>query len=197
MAKTVEFEKTYLLRYVPPPILQESGRTEFLRNSVAGMKGCDSVKIADIYIPATAAHPIIRIRKMGDKLELTKKQPVAGNDSSEQSEQTIELTKEEFAAFRAVPGKELVKTRYFMGNAQIDVFHGRLEGLVTADFEFKSRQEMEAFRHPVFCLADVTQEKAFAGGMLCGKSYRGIEPVLQRFGYKKIIFTPRSPSARV
>jgi CYTH domain-containing protein len=171
--KTVEFEKTFLLRYVP------------------GLKGCNSVEISDIYIPESSVHPVVRIRKIGDRMELTKKQPVDGKDSSEQSEHTIILSKEEYDSLRKIPGKELLKRRYFLGAAQIDVFHGKLEGLVMADFEFRSRQEMGAFRPPVFCLADVTQKKAFAGGMLCGKSYRDMEPELKAFGYKKISLTPR------
>ena len=39
---------------------------------------------------------------------------------------------------------------------------------------------------PDFCLADVTQEKFIAGGMICGKSYEDIEKELKRFNYVKL-----------
>ena len=179
--KSIELEKTFLLRYVPG-LLKDFCRSK----TCSGHSGCKFIEISDLYIPLSSIHPVIRIRKIGERMEITKKQPIRGADSSEQSEHTIELSKEEFQALSNLPGKELVKTRYLMDGAEIDVFHGKLEGLVTADFEFKSRQEMEAFKPPVFCLADVTQEKTIAGGMLCGKSYKDVEPVLERHGYKKI-----------
>lgn len=38
---------------------------------------------------------------------------------------------------------------------------------------------------PDFCLADVTQEKFTAGGILAGKKYSDIEAELEKYGYKK------------
>jgi CYTH domain-containing protein len=171
--KTIELEKTYLLKRLPK-----------------GLDRCRKERMTDIYIPKTAKHPIIRIRRIGDQYEITKKSPVQEGDSSIQDEHTIGLTKEEHAALARVSGKRLDKTRYrFIHNGimgEIDIFHGRLKGLALADFEFESRMEMKAFRPPNFCLADVTQEEFIAGGMLCGKSYESIRKHLKRFGYRKI-----------
>ena len=71
--------------------------------------------------------------------------------------------------------------------AEIDIFLDDLEGLATADFEFVSSQEKDSFIMPDFCLADVTQEKTTAAGILAGKKYSDIEPFLNKYGYKKII----------
>lgn len=65
----IELEKTYLARYLP-----------------RGLAACDCAEVIDIYIPADSVHPKLRIRKNGRKYEITKKEPVQGNDSSHQVE---------------------------------------------------------------------------------------------------------------
>jgi CYTH domain-containing protein len=68
----------------------------------------------------------------------------------------------------------------------VDVFQDELSGLVLVDFEFKEVTDKNNFEMPDFCLSDVTQDKFFAGGMLCGKKYSDIEVHLGELGYKKI-----------
>ena len=171
--KTTELERTFLLKHLPK-----------------GLDKCRKELMVDIYLPKNSRHPCIRIRRVGDSFEITKKSPVADGDSSVQDEHTICLTKEEYGALSRISGKRVSKMRYHFvhdgANAQIDVFRGRLKGLALADFEFDSRMQMDAFRQPDFCLVDVTQEEFIAGGMLCGKSYDSIRHELKRFGYRKI-----------
>ena len=87
-------------------------------------------------------------------------------------------------------GKKARKIRYEYihegSKGEIDVFQDDLAGLVLVDFEFTDESKKEAFSKPNFCLVDVTQENAFAGGMLCGKKYSDIESRLNEFGYKKL-----------
>ncbi len=170
----IELEKTYLLKYFPK-----------------GVRNAPKKKIADIYFPKNVKHPTLRLRRAGEKYEMTKKKPVAGRDSSEQIEETIPLTKEEFAALLKASGKSSEKMRYYYPyqnrTAEITVFEKKLRGLVLVDVEFGTVEEKNKFEMPEFCLADVTQEKFAAGGMLAGKSYRDLEKNLSRYGYKKII----------
>ena len=88
-------------------------------------------------------------------------------------------------------GKNVRKIRYYYDysgtQAEIDVFQDGLLGLVLADFEFSSKEDKNNFEIPEFCLADVTQDKCFAGGMLCGKSYGDIEVHLNELGYERIM----------
>lgn len=169
-----EFELTYLVKMLP-----------------AEVKSAPCQDILDIYIPAVAEHPTLRIRQNGQKWEITKKEPIHGQDSSHQLETTIPLTADEFQELNSLTGKRIHKTRYFYNengvNYEIDVFHGALEGLVLADVEFNSLAEKASFVPPDWCLAEVTQEKFIAGGMLCGKSYADIEDSLKSFGYKKLL----------
>ncbi len=170
----IEYEKTYLAKYIPTNLEQ-----------------CRSKEIIDIYMPITSEHPKLRLRKNGSSYEMTKKQPVTGKDSSKQREQTIILTEEEFKALAKIEGKKVHKIRYvypFNGRiAEIDVFQGLLKGLVLIDVEFPSEEEKDAFAMPDFCRSDVTQEKTFAGGMLCGKSLNDIKQDLDRHGYKVLM----------
>jgi CYTH domain-containing protein len=169
----IEYELTYLPKYLPEDL-----------------KNCRYKEIIDIYIPASERHPNLRLRKNGDKFEMTKKILVNESDSSEQIEQTIVLSEDEFSALAAVPGKRVHKNRYYYDyhgrTAEIDIFLDDLAGLVVVDFEFASSEEKNNFVIPDFCLADITQEEFVAGGMLCGKKYEDIEDELKRFGYERL-----------
>lgn len=169
----IELEKTYLAKIMP-----------------ADLQSFKSKEIVDIYIPKDKGHPTLRIRKNGDKYEMTKKEPIHGNDSSQQEEQTIRLTEEEFKVLNSLDGKRVRKIRcnydYHGQIAEIDVFQDDLAGLVLVDCEFDSIENMEKFDMPDFCLAEVTQEKFLAGGVVCGKKYVDLEKDLEKFGYKKL-----------
>lgn len=169
----IELERTYLAKELP-----------------LGIENCRHKEIIDVYYPLGARHPTLRLRKNGDKYEMTKKERLDPNDASKQEEHTISLTKEEFENLRKAPGKEVQKVRYYYDykgrTAEIDIFEGDLKGLVVIDFEFDSEKEKDEFEMPEFCLADVTQDDFIAGGMLCGKKYEDIEKELKRYGYYKI-----------
>lgn len=169
----IELEKAYLAKYLPP-----------------GLDQCKKKEVMDIYLPTDQRHPTLRIRKNGDKYEITKKEPLI-DDPSEMKEETTTLTKEEFEELnRSVVGKRLRKIRYYYPYqnriTEIDVFQDQLHGLIIIDFEFDSIEEKNSFPMPEFCLADITKEEFTAGGMLCGKSYAEIENVLGKYGYQKI-----------
>ena len=172
--KEIEYERTYLAKEIPK-----------------GLSNCKFVEIADIYLPKNASHPHLRIRKFGDRYEITKKEPVEGNDSSEQLESTIPLTKGEFEDLATLEGQKFRKLRYYYKyegrTFEFDVFKDDLDGLVIVDVEFSNREEMDKFEIPPFCLADVTQEIVIAGGKLAGQVFENISDDLKtRFGYKKL-----------
>lgn len=169
----IELELTYLAKCLPE-----------------NLKNAKSREIIDIYFPKDSLHPCLRLRKNGNKYEITKKCPVTEGDASAQKEQTIILSEEEFNSLKQTPGKKVAKIRYFVeyGDkiAEFDVFQEALTGLVLIDFEFPTEEEKEIFEMPDLCLADVTQEQFIAGGMLCGKEYKDIEEQLNNFNYKKL-----------
>lgn len=168
----VELEKTYLVKFLP-----------------SELTSLQPIELIDVYIPATNSHPTLRLRKKGDKYELTKKLPVNG-DVSRQTEHTIDLSEDEFKALQKSDGKTIRKLRYSYGvdgqQVEIDVFQDNLLGLVLADFEFKNEEEQARFSSPGFCLSEVTQEEFIAGGYLASKSYQDIEAELEKFSYQKL-----------
>lgn len=173
MSTEIEREFTYLAKALPE-----------------GLDESPSKIIADHYIPAEAEHPVMRVRRKGDSYEITKKQPVSGTDSSRQTEETIALTEAEYKGLLTAEGKGFVKRRYFVKidgyDAEVDVYLENLEGLVVIDFEFENDEDMQEFVVPEVCLADVTQEKFIAGGILAGKKYTDLETELDKFNYHKI-----------
>lgn len=174
MSDAIELELGYLARAIPQ-----------------NLANCQHIIIEDIYFPAQASHMHLRIRHKGDTYELTKKTQLDAEDAGNQREENILLTAEEYHALARGDGRKLMKTRYYLPyqdiTAEVDVFGGPLEGLIIIEFEFASHEQKGQFKQPSFCLADVTQEAAFAGGVLPGKSYEDIEPDLQRFKYKKLL----------
>lgn len=170
----IELEKTYLAKSLPEDI-----------------KDAPMKDLLDIYLPQHSHHPTLRIRKRGDKYEITKKAPVKEGDASIQHEYTTPLTEEEFNELeRNIKGKRIHKHRYlypYQGKTlEIDVFQDDLAGLAVVDMEFENEADKDAFVMPDFCLADVTQEDFIAGGMLAGKKYEDIEKNLHTFEYQKI-----------
>jgi CYTH domain-containing protein len=170
-----EIEKTYLAKYLPKDL-----------------KKFRKVEICDIYLPKSSPHPVMRLRKIGQEYLLFKKIPLDKKDASIQKEQVINLSREEYQVFKRIPGKKLRKVRYYYPYkgkiAEIDVFQDKLKGLVAVEFEFKNKKEMRKFKMPDFCLADVTQEKFYAGGILAGKKYKDLERVLEKYHYRAIYF---------
>lgn len=160
-----------------------------MKNIPVDLKTLKSMEVFDIYIPKSTLHSHLRIRKKGDKFEITKKYPVKDGDSSRLSEETIPLTKEEFEEFSQLEGRRVRKIRHYFkvgaDMAEIDVFQDDLKGLILIDFEFKTVEAKNDFVMPDFCLADVTQEKFTAGGILAGKKYSDIEKELRKYNYKK------------
>ena len=169
----IELERTYLAKKIPE-----------------GLQACPFKEILDVYFPKLSDHPKLRLRKQGTKFEITKKQPVHQGDASQQEEQTIVLNHEEFDTLCSLEGKRVRKIRYYYPykgrTAEVDVFSDLLLGLVLVDFEFETLEEKNAFEMPDFCLAEVTQETFFAGGIVCGKKYDDLEADLKRFHYQKL-----------
>ena len=52
--------------------------------------------------------------------------------------------------------------------------------------KFKTKEEKDNFVAPDFCLAEVSQDKWLAGGMLAGGSISDLEECFKRYNYKRI-----------
>ncbi len=122
MNQELELELTFLAKELPKEI-----------------KTTKPTRIVDIYIPDIPEHSHLRLRQKGKKYEITKKMPVVEGNASEQIEQTISLTQEEFIALTSCSKKQVAKDRYYVDiegkAAEVDVFIDNLKGLVLIDFD--------------------------------------------------------------
>ncbi len=164
----LEFEKTFLLKTIPFDLEKYPHK-----------------ELVDHYIPVESEHPKLRLRKRGNLFEITKKTLVQEGDCCVQKEQTIDLNKQEYDALAQLPNKYIRKLRYYVPYEwlvlEIDLFQDNLDGLILMDVEFPDLQTMESFSIPTFCLAEVSQNPAFAGGMLCGKNYASLSWLIRQY----------------
>ena len=84
---------------------------------------------------------------------------------------------------------EIRKNRYpfeFEGrNFGVDMFLGDLLGLVLAEIDFETDEELDNFSKPPFALADVTNEPLFSGGRLCELTFSDVRAEIARRGLIK------------
>jgi len=174
MSREIEIEKTYLAKFLPKDL-----------------EKCESKKMLDIYLPKESKHAKLRVRQSGSTYVITKKSVISKNNASTQLEENINLTLAEFKSLAKISGNRISKIRYYYPYknqlAEIDVFLGKLKGLVLIDFEFKSHKDLKNFVMPDFCLADVTDEEMIAGGVLSHETMASINQTLKKFSYKKIM----------
>ena len=146
--------------------------------------------VADCYWPVESGHCQLRMRRVGNRFEMTKKLPVSCNDLSIMEEHTIPLSEAEYSALKAAPAKWLVKDRYVMdtvsARVELGVFREKLEGLAIADVEFDTEAKMRMFSPLWWFGKEVTNEKRLAGGELCGSSIADLSQMLLAYGFQQL-----------
>jgi len=105
----------------------------------------------------------VRVRRYGEQSFLTVKS--SGDES--RIEEEIEIGGERFAAlWPLTDGRRLEKRRYAIPTPdgltiELDVYHDRLSGLVTAEVEFTSLTSANAFVPPAWIGRDVTDDPRY------------------------------------
>ena len=122
--------------------------------------------------------PVLRIRKSNKDYIFTyklKKQVKGDNSPICNEEIEAKLTKEAYEHLKEkVDGHIIEKTRYIIPYSsegkkykiELDVFHGRLEGLVFAEVEFESVEDAAAFKKPEWFGEEVSGDKRYRNGFL-------------------------------
>lgn len=130
----------------------------------------DYCRFEDLYI----AHAQVRLRVQTEQpggaviFKLTQKlqQP----DAAIRRLTTIYLSAAEHRVFAVLPGARLAKRRHRAESGDlewgVDLFDGELAGLVLAEREFDSEEDLRAAAPPAFAACEVTREAAFTGGEL-------------------------------
>jgi hypothetical protein len=172
----VERERRFLLRAVP-----EQGSIR-------------SVEIVDRYLDGSrvrlrAATTVDGEGKGSVQYKLTQKLPAPNGGPGLLT--TFYLDPGEHRLFDSLPGAVLRKTRLSIPPFGVDDFRGVLAGLVIAEAEFSSDEELTAFVPPAWIGPEVTGDAAFSGGRLAQATRDELGEALALYGIDLSTATPQ------
>ena len=151
-----ERERRFLLRELPEGLGLADYHTQIFDNYITGTR----LRLRKVRVPQTRQWTWKLTQKFAPDLE----------DFSRTVITNIYLSQYEYETLAVFEGNELRKNRYpfeHEGRAySIDVFLGALHGLILAEIEFETDEELDAFRMPSFAALDVTNEETFTGASL-------------------------------
>jgi adenylate cyclase len=124
-------------------------------------------RIEQGYVALDPAGAEVRLRRKGDKLTLT----VKSGAGLVRGEEEIALAAEDFdRLWPLTAGRRVLKTRHDVPlgalKAEVDVYDGALEGLLTAEIEFPDETAAREFVAPEWLGRDVTGDKRYANQSL-------------------------------
>jgi adenylate cyclase len=144
MPEGVEIERKFLVERLPD-----------------GLDAHPSREIEQGYLAITDEVEV-RVRRYGEQSFLT----IKSSGSKVRLEEEIEIERRRFdALWPLAEDQRIQKRRYLIPvgsrTIELDVYHGRLEGLLTAEVEFPSRDEAAAFAAPDWLGRDVTDDPRY------------------------------------
>ena len=130
------------------------------------LEGCRASSIEQGYLAIGENGEEVRLRRIGSTPVLTVKR----GHGEERVEQEVELADEQFGAlWPLTEGRRIRKRRHYVENGptiEVDVYLDGLEGLVTAEVEFPSVEEADAFDPPEWLADELTGDERFANQQL-------------------------------
>jgi adenylate cyclase len=142
----VEIERKFLVSEVP-----------------ADLKRHRATAIDQGYLAIEASGTEVRLRRRAGRTYLTSKR----GQGEVRQETEIDISPEQFEALWPAPeGRRVEKTRYEVGAGdrlviEVDVYGGKLAGLVTAEVEFASRSNADAYVAPLWFGPEVTDDRGY------------------------------------
>ncbi len=151
------------------PEHREIERKFLVRELPAKLEDFPHAEIDQGYLAIEPDQVQVRMRKAGEDLSLTFKR----NEENAREEREVTLTAEQFAIlWPGTSGRRLRKTRYDVPLdhlvVEIDVYHGRHEGLIVAEVEFEHETEARAFQPPPWLGEDVSCDPRYSNQLLAG-----------------------------
>ncbi len=133
-----------------------------------GLDAHERARIEQGYVAVDPNGSEVRVRRRGDARVLT----IKSGSGLVRAEEEWPLEVERFEAlWPLTDGRRVVKTRYLVPladglTAEVDVYEDALDGLVTAEVEFGSESESEAFAAPEWLGREVTGDARYANRAL-------------------------------
>jgi adenylate cyclase len=136
-----------------------------------GLEGCRSEDVEQGYL-AAGGESEVRLRRIGESVLLTVKRGSGG----QRLEEEIEITESQYRALWPLSeGQRVTKRRIYVPVddlvAEVDIYSNDLDGLVTAEVEFSSRDRSRAFEPPGWFGSEVTGDPRFLNRAL---AYNGL-----------------------
>ena len=151
----IERERRFLLDHLPE-----------------GIDLARAARIEDLYLHGTTLRlRRVQIAECAMVWKLTQKHSI---DPAHSILTTIYLSAAEYDVLRALPGDTLDKLRIRHADDQhcaVNVFQGSLHGLILAEIEFASDEEMAGTAAPTFAAAEITEDEALTGRLLAGSRW--------------------------
>jgi adenylate cyclase len=128
----------------------------------ADLEGYPRATIVQGYVVVAEDGTEVRLRQQGERFTET----VKSGEGATRAQFEIGLTPEQFGAlWPYTAGRRIQKDRYAIAagtsTIEVDVYHGALEGLVTAEVEFESAGSCEAFQPPEWFGLEVTDDRRY------------------------------------
>lgn len=166
----IERERRFLLRELPEGLSPRSPHRQLWDNYITGTR----LRLRKIRQPETGEYA----------WKLTQKFPLAPDDFSRCAVTNIYLSRYEYEVFSVFEANEIRKNRYRYEHDgrtyAIDVYAGDLRGLIVAEIEFASDEEMNAFNAPPFAVLEITNSPLFTGARLVDLTTDEIRAELRR-----------------
>lgn len=133
---------------------------KYLVNELPSIEEYKQARISQGYLSTS---PEVRIRMQDDECFLTSK----GDGSLVREEKETPISIEAFQIlYSMVKGIMIDKTRVYVPleegyTAELDVYHGSLDGMLTVEVEFPTEEDANSFVPPVWFGKEVTDDKRF------------------------------------
>lgn len=163
----LEIEKKYLVSYLP--------KTD----------GLKQVNVNQGYLNMI---PEVRIRMMDDEYFLTSK----GDGTLIREEAETQISFDAFKIlYSMVKGQLIEKTRVYVPipqgyTAELDIYHGAFEGLMTVEVEFPREEDVQEFIPPIWFGDDITEDMRFKNKNLA-MSFSTLDELLNKPQKKKTL----------
>lgn len=153
----------------------EIERKYLVENLPEGLESYPKVEIEQGYL---CTSPTVRIRRMGDAFWLTVKEKLTTHSTAiHNREEEFRLSEDKYLKLRGkCDGMLVTKTRYRIPLsesgliAELDVFHGRHEGLRLVEVEFPSTEVADLFVAPAWFGDDVSTNPLYRNSTLASLS---------------------------
>ena len=153
----IERERRYLLADLPEGLTRADPHLQITDNYITGTR----LRLRKVREPRTNKWTVKFTQKFAPNAEDLSRTIITNTYLNALEAETLSM-------FNA---NEIRKNRYYFEfegrRFQVDMFLGDLFGLVLAETDFDTDEELERFPKPAFAIAEVTDDPVFSGGRLC------------------------------